>query len=85
MQPGYYAYSCLLESGEVVSGVLVSETATSIAIKQTNAEIRGIPRSEIDVLRNTNRSLMPDGLEASIDRQQMADLIAYLQKPISVP
>ena len=85
VQPGYYAYSCLLESGEVVSGVLVSETATSVAIKQTNAEIRGIPRSEIDVLRNTNRSLMPDGLEASIDRQQMADLIAYLQKPISVP
>ena len=69
----------------MVSGVLVSETATSVAIKQTNAEIRGIPRSEIDVLRNTNRSLMPDGLEASIDRQQMADLIAYLQKPISVP
>ncbi|MBM3964558.1 MAG: c-type cytochrome, partial [Planctomycetes bacterium] len=85
VQPGYYAYSCLLESGEVVSGVLVSETATSVAIKQTNGEIRGIPRSEIDVLRNTNRSLMPDGLEASIDHQQMADLIAYLQTPIPVP
>jgi len=85
VQPGYYAYSCLLESGEVVSGVLVSETSTSVAIKQTNAEVRGIPRSEIDLLRNTNRSLMPDGLEASIDHQQMADLIAYLQGMISAP
>lgn len=85
VQPGYYAYSCLLESGEVVSGVLVSETSTSVAIKQTNAEVRGIPRSEIDLLRNTNRSLMPDGLEASIDHQQMADLIAYLQGTISAP
>lgn len=85
VQPGYYAYSCLLENGEVVSGVLVSETSTSVAIKQTNAEVRGIPRSEIDVLRSTNRSLMPDGLEASIDHQQMADLIAYLQRPVAAP
>jgi putative heme-binding domain-containing protein len=38
-----------------------------------------ILRSEIDELRSTARSLMPEGLEQSITLQEMADLIAYLR------
>ena len=33
-------------------------------------------------LRGTNLSLMPEGLEAAINPQQMADLLAYLRAPL---
>ncbi len=83
IQPGYHALTCMLESGEVLSGVLVSENAGSIAIKQSNGEVRTVARSEMEALRNTGRSLMPDGLEANITVAEMRDLLEFLQQPIA--
>ena len=37
-------------------------------------------RSEIDELRSTGKSLMPEGLEQNINLQEMADLIAFLRE-----
>jgi hypothetical protein len=37
-------------------------------------------RSEIDDVRSTGRSLMPEGLEQTITLAEMADLIAYLRQ-----
>ena len=37
-------------------------------------------RSEIDELRSTGQSLMPEGLEQNISPQEMADLIAFLRR-----
>jgi putative heme-binding domain-containing protein len=83
IQPGYHALTCMLESGEVLSGVLVSENAGSIAIKQANGEMRTVARSEMAALRNTGRSLMPDGLEANVTVTEMRDLLEFLQQPIA--
>ncbi|MFN6127354.1 MAG: hypothetical protein ACK494_00470, partial [Planctomycetota bacterium] len=83
IQPGYHALTCMLESGEVLSGVLVSENAGSIAIKQANGEVRTVARGEMEALRNTGRSLMPDGLEANISVSEMRDLLEFLQQPIA--
>ena len=38
-----------------------------------------ILRSEIEELRSTGLSLMPEGLEKEIDVQTLADLLAYLE------
>jgi hypothetical protein len=35
-------------------------------------------RSEIEQLRSSGQSIMPEGLEKEVDRRAMADLIAYL-------
>ena len=83
IQPGYHAFTCMLESGEVLSGILVSENSGSIAIKQANGEIRTVARSEMELLRNTGRSLMPDGLEGTISVSEMRNLLEFLQQPIA--
>ncbi len=36
-------------------------------------------RQDIEELRSTGVSLMPEGLEKNIDKQQMADLIAFIK------
>jgi hypothetical protein len=38
-----------------------------------------IPRKSITEMRASSVSLMPDGLEAEMSRQDLADVIAYLR------
>ena len=84
IQPGYQAYNVLLESDEVLSGLLTGETANSITIKQANGATRTISRLEVEKLRNSNLSFMPEGMEAVLSQKDVADLIAFLQDPIPV-
>jgi len=44
-----------------------------------------ILRSEIDSMRETTLSLMPEGLLQSLKDDQARDLIAYLMAPKQVP
>jgi putative membrane-bound dehydrogenase-like protein len=82
IQPGYQAYTCLLDSGEVLSGIIAGETANSVTIKQANGLQRTITRNEIERLQNTNLSLMPEGMETVLTAQEFADLLAFLRQPI---
>lgn len=78
-EPRYLSYNCTLANGEVVYGLLSRESAAGVVMKGIDALERTIPRAQIKSLECTNRSLMPDGLEAAVDQQSMADLIRYLQ------
>ncbi len=82
IQPGYQSYSCLLETGEILTGLLAAETANSVTIKQVNGASRSIARSEIERMQNSNVSFMPEGLETSITVSDMADLLAFLRQAI---
>jgi putative heme-binding domain-containing protein len=78
-EPRYLSYNCVLDTGETVYGLLVRESAAGVVMKGIDAREYVIPRKQIKSLECTNRSLMPDALEAAIDKQQMADLIKFLQ------
>ncbi len=83
IQPGFQAYVCLLETGEVLSGLLSGETANSLTISQANGVTRTVGRNEIEEFRNLGVSLMPEGIEATLSHQDIADLIAFLRQPIA--
>jgi len=85
IQPGYQAYTVLLDTGEILSGLLFSETANSVTIKQASGLTRTISRDEIERLQNSNVSLMPEGLELSLTQHDVADLIAFLHSAIPGP
>ena len=82
IQPGYTAYTCTLASGEQLYGLLATETANSIVMKLTDGTKRTVLRNQIVSLQSQSLSLMPEGLEAGINHQQMADLIAYLRSAV---
>ena len=77
--PDYVAVSLATTRGQVLSGLLAEETATTLKLRRAEGVEDAILRSEIDELRSTGRSLMPEGLEQSISLQEMADLIAFLR------
>ncbi|MCY3013928.1 MAG: HEAT repeat domain-containing protein [Planctomycetota bacterium] len=79
IQPGYQASTCVLESGEVVAGLIAAETGGSVTMKLADGTVRNIARAEIDELVTSNRSFMPEGVEETVSVEQMADLIAFLR------
>ena len=81
IEPGFAAYHCTLKSGEQLYGIVATETSSSITMKLAGNIVRSVLRSEIKDLKSTQTSLMPDGLEAALNPQSLADLIKYLQMP----
>ena len=75
----YVGYSVLLADGQVLSGIITAEAPTSLTIKQAEGKTATILRSEIEELRSTGKSLMPEGLEKGVTREQMADLISFIK------
>jgi putative heme-binding domain-containing protein len=81
IEPGFTAYHGTLKSGEQLYGIVATETSGSITMRLPGNVLRSVLRSEIDGLKSTQSSLMPDGLEALFTPQSLADLIAYLKVP----
>jgi putative heme-binding domain-containing protein len=68
----------ITQDGRSFSGAIAAETATSITLRRAENVQDAVLRIDIDELRSTGQSLMPEGLEKEIDVQTMADLIAYV-------
>ena len=81
IQPGFMAYFCERNNGEQLYGIVAGETGSSITMKLADGATRTILRDDIKSLQSSNVSLMPEGLEAALNPQTMADLIAYLKQP----
>ncbi len=81
IESGFMAYHCTLKSGEQLYGVIATETSASLTLKMAGNLTKSVLRSDVASLKSTGISLMPEGLEAAMTPQSLADLIAYLQKP----
>ena len=75
----YFSYTAITKEGKVYTGILATETASSVTLRQQENKTVRLLRDEIEQLHSNGVSLMPVGLEKNIDRQQMADLIAFIK------
>ena len=76
---GYEQYLIETEDGETLSGVISSESANSITLRQREGVERQILRSNlVELPRASKLSMMPEDVEQTITHQQMADLIAFV-------
>jgi putative membrane-bound dehydrogenase-like protein len=76
--PQYVSYVLVTKNGRVLTGMIAVETANSLTIRQPDGHEETVLRFQIDELRSTGLSYMPEGLERQIDVPSMADLLAYL-------
>ncbi len=83
IQPGFNPYTCTLNTGEQIYGLLASESANSVVMKLVDGTQKTVLRNQIKTLQSQPLSLMPEGLEAAINHQQMADLITFLRTPMA--
>lgn len=74
----YVAYNAALADGRVLNGLIASESGNALTLVGPDGQEQVVLRSELEELRSTGQSLMPDGLEADIPPADMADLIAHV-------
>ena len=79
VNPQYLNYSVLLADGRNFTGLIAAETATSLTLRRAENQTDTILRIDIEQLKSTGQSLMPEGVEKQIDKQGMADLLEYLK------
>jgi len=75
----YLGYTVRQLDGTILTGILTAETATSITLRQQGGKDAVIARSEIDELKSSGQSLMPEGLERQIPAADMADLLSFIK------
>lgn len=67
----------VLVDGRVVTGVVSKPTPRTVAV-QTATEKLTLPASDVERIKPTNQSLMPEGLFNTLKEDQVRDLIAFL-------
>ncbi len=81
ISPAFIEYVIEKKDGGVVTGAVLNETESAVLLRLTDGTRKSVYRRDIQSMKNTGLSLMPEGLEAVITPAQMADLIAYLTRP----
>jgi putative heme-binding domain-containing protein len=76
---GFAAYTIATKDGRMLTGLITSETPASITLREPLGKEETLLRTEIEEIAAGKQSLMPQGLEKSISRQEFADLLAYLK------
>jgi len=78
VKPKFVSYVVVTTDGRVTAGMIVAENANSLTLRRPDGMQATIQRIDIEQLRGTGLSFMPEGLEKEIDHQGMADLLQYL-------
>jgi putative membrane-bound dehydrogenase-like protein len=77
--PAFTPYACETKDGQTFAGILTSETATSITIRQPGGIDETVLRADVKSLAALPGSLMPPGLDAAMSPQDLSDLLAFLK------
>lgn len=77
IDPKYQATSVLTSSGQLISGLLISQDDEAIVIFD-GTEQRRIADDQIEQVQTLNQSSMPEGLASTISPSEFLDLIEYL-------
>jgi putative membrane-bound dehydrogenase-like protein len=84
----YVSYTVAMADGNVHTGLIAAETASSVSLRQPENKTLTLLRVDIETLKSNGVSLMPEGFEKHLSHQQLADLIGfvknwrYLEQPI---
>jgi putative membrane-bound dehydrogenase-like protein len=79
VKPQFLSYHLVTDTGRILTGMIAAETPNSLTIRRADGTTETVLRVNIDDLRSTGLSFMPEGIEAQIDVLAMADLLAYLK------
>jgi len=74
----FEAYSVDTTDDESHTGVLFRDEQDVVELAVANGERIRIPRTKVGSIRASSLSLMPQGLDQTMTRQQLADLVNYL-------
>ncbi|HEX7899749.1 MAG TPA: HEAT repeat domain-containing protein [Planctomycetota bacterium] len=75
---GFEPFVVRTKDGGVTDGLIVRETAESIVVFTADRTEKRIPRAAVDAVRESKISIMPQGLDAQLTKDELRDLLAFL-------
>jgi putative membrane-bound dehydrogenase-like protein len=86
VEGNYKAYTARLADGRVVTGLLASETRTSVELVDAENKRHALNRDDLDELKESSKSLMPEGFEKQMTADDLTNLLEFMaQKGKYVP
>jgi hypothetical protein len=66
--------------GRTLTGIMTNETSSSVTLQEQEGKTHVLLRRDLEALRATGKSLMPEGLEKDVSPEQVDELIAWLMQ-----
>ena len=74
----FVAYTLTTKTGQIVTGMIKSGDDSRMVIETAERKTIVIQRDEVEDMRKSTRSLMPEQILSDLTAQEAADLLAYL-------
>ena len=85
VREGYQQVLIETSDDESYAGLIKSESADTLTILTSQAQLHTIPKAKITSRHNSALSLMPESLHLGLTTDEFADLIAYLESLKAAP
>jgi hypothetical protein len=78
VEGNYRVYTVLTTDGRIFNGLLAAETRTTVELIDSEAKKHLLLRENIEEMKASPKSLMPDGFEKQMTKDELGDLLAFL-------
>jgi uncharacterized protein len=78
VEGNFRVYTVEMKDGRILIGLLASETKTSVEIIDAQAKTVVVLRENIDEIRASTKSLMPEGFEKQMSETDVTNLLEFL-------
>jgi putative heme-binding domain-containing protein len=80
----YTLTSVATTDGRLVSGIIREQTLTSLVIQTANERVV-LPRDDVEAIKPSTTSMMPEGLLDPLSPREVRDLFSYLGSTKQLP
>ena len=78
VESNFRLYTVVTVDGHVINGMLASESRTALEFFDAEGKKTTVLREDIEEFVGTKSSLMPEGVEKELNRQELTDLLEFL-------
>jgi putative membrane-bound dehydrogenase-like protein len=78
VEGNFRTYNIQTSDGSIVTGMMAGETKTAIEIVNVQGKREVVLREDIEQISGSQKSLMPEGFESQMTRDEMRDLLEFL-------
>lgn len=75
----FAAYTVVTDDGRVLNGLLIEQSPDEVVVKTVERQVYRIARKNIEELRRSEKSLMPERVLSDLTAQEAADLFEYIR------
>lgn len=75
----YESQAVALNDGRILTGLIVEESANTLTLLDSNRQKTVVPRDQVEEIKSSPVSLMPEGLLDKLPENQIRDLFRYIQ------